>query len=152
MPTSDYTPTIDEVGRRTASRTMIVETGERVGTFNADTRPTGDEVTELIQDAIVVVSSAVGVDLDEEFLPMARAAAIAHTCMSIEMSYYPETTTTGDSAFHAFDERFKQQITYLETALNQKRPNERRIVSLRQETTVGVAAGRLDPYANELTP
>jgi hypothetical protein len=152
MPTSDYAPTIDEVGKRIAARTMEAETGQRVGTFNAETRPTGEEVADLIQDALTVVGAAVGVDLDAQYVPMAKAAAIAYTCMSIEMSYYPESTESGDSSFRAFKERFTQQIEYISTALSQTRPNERRIVSLREETVVGVRAGRLDPWANELTP
>jgi hypothetical protein len=152
MPTSDYRPTVDEVAKRLVARTMEADTGNRVGTFNADTRPTGEEVHDLIDDALTVVSSAVGVDLDAEFLPMAKAATIAYTAMSIEMSYYPETTEAGDSSFRAFKERFAQQVEYIETALNQRRPNERRIVSLRQETTVGSRAGRLDPWASELLP
>lgn len=152
MPTSDYRPTVDEVGKRLAARTMEAETGTRVGTFNAQTRPTGEEVHDLIDDALTVVGAAVGVDLDAEYVPMARAAAIAYTCMSIELSYYPESTESGDSAFRALKERFTQQVEYITEALNQSRPNERRIVSLRQETTVGVRAGRLDPWANELTP
>jgi hypothetical protein len=143
---------VDEIGKRLAARTMEADTGQRIGTFNKDTRPTGEEVLDLIEDSLTVVGAAVGVDLDAEFLPMARAAAIAYTCMSIELSYYPETANGGDGAFHAFKERFAQQIEYITDALNQKRPNERRIVSLRQETTVGVRAGRLDPWANELTP
>lgn len=152
MPTTDYRPTIDEVGRRIAARTRIVDTGAIVGTFNDETRPTGEQVNDLIDDALTVVGASCGVDLDAEYVPMAKAAAIAYTCMSIEMSYYPESTEAGDSSFRAFKERFTQQVEYIATALNQKRPNERRIVSLRQETTVGVRSGRLDPWANELNP
>jgi hypothetical protein len=152
VPTSDYRPTIDEVGRRLAARTMETDTGNRVGTFNDETRPTGAEVHDLIDDALTVVSAAVGVDLDAEYVPMAKAATIAYTCMSIELSFYPESTAASDSAFRALKERFTEQIGFIENALNQKRPNERRIVSLRQETTVGVRSGRLDPWANELTP
>lgn len=151
MPVSDYQPTVEEIGRRLYARTLT-STGVRVGTFNSETRPDANSVADLIQDALAVVSSAVGADLDQEYWQMAKAACIAHVCMSIEMGYYPETTDTADSAFRGFKERFQQQIGYIETALNQKRPNERRIVSLRQETLVGIRGGRLDPYANELFP
>jgi hypothetical protein len=150
MPTSDYRPTVDEIGKRLAARTMETDTGNRIGTFNADTRPTGEEVHDLIDDALTVVGAAVGVDLEAQYVPMAKAAVIAYTCMSVEMSFYPEATEAGDSAFHALKERFTQQIEFITNALNQQQPNERRIVSLRQETTVGVRAGRLDPFANEL--
>lgn len=152
MPTSDFKPTVDEVGRRLAARTMVASTGQRIGTFNDETRPTGEEVLELIEDALTVVGAAVGVDLDAEYVPMARSAVISYVCMTIEMSYFPESTEAGDSAFRAFKERYTQQIEFIGKAIEERRPGERTIVSLRQETTVGVRAGRLDPWAQELFP
>lgn len=151
MPPSDYTPTVDEIGGRLGARTLTKD-GGRVGTFTAATRPDANTVSELIGDAIAVVSSAIGDELDNEYWPMARAAVISYTCMSIEMGYYPESTEATDSAFKAFQARFNQQIEFLENALNQKRPNERRIVSIEQRSLVGVRGGRLDPWSNELFP
>jgi len=151
MPPSDYTPTVDEIGARMGARTLT-SNGQRVGTFNDETRPNAQNVEELIGDAVAIVSSAVGDALDNEYWPMAKAAVTSYTCMSIEMGYYPESTEAADSAFKAFKERFNQQIEYLEKALGQRRPNERRIVSVEQRSLVGVRGGRLDPWANELFP
>jgi len=152
MPSSDFRPTVDEVGGRLGGRTLEAETGKRAGTFNAQTFPTADIVVQLIDDSVATVSAALGSEVEEEYWPMAKAAAIAYTCMQIEAGYYPETVGNPDSAYNSFKERFQEQIKFIETALNQRRPNERRIVSLRQETLVGIRGGRLDPYANELFP
>ena len=109
-------------------------------------------VSELISDAVNVVESALGSDIETEYSAMAKTAVIAYTCMSIEIGYFPETTSHSDSAYNAFKERYLQQIEFINNALNQKRPNERRIVSLKQNTLVNSGLGRLDPYANELFP
>lgn len=151
MPTTDYAPTVDEVGTRLFARTLT-PSGVRVGTFNSETRPNAESVSDLIEDAVAVVSAAVGADIEQEYWQMAKTACIAYTCMSIELGYYPETTESNESAYNGFKERFQQAITYIENSLNQKRPNERRIVALRQETLVGIRGGRLDPWANELFP
>ena len=151
MPVSDFTPTVDEIGKRLYARTLT-DDGGRVGTFNSETRPDAQTVSDLIADAAAVVSSAVGQDLDNDYWSMARAAVIAYVCMSIEVGYYPESTEATDSAYRAFKERFAQQIGFIETALNQRRPNERRIVSISQGTLTGVRGGRLDPFANWLFP
>lgn len=151
MPTSEYAPTITEIGARLSARTLT-PSGKRVGDFTDETSPSGAQVSELIEDAVTIVSSAVGTDLDNEYWKMAKAACISYTCMSIEIGYYPESTNSQDSAYSSFKERFNQQITFLETAINQKRPNERRIVSLQQSTLVGTRGGRLDPWSNELFP
>jgi hypothetical protein len=151
MPVSDFTPSVEEIGSRLGARTRTLD-GVRVGTFNSQTTPTAEVVADLIADAVTVVSSAVGADLDNDYWRMAKAAVIAYTCMSIEMGYYPESTEASDSAYRGFKERFAQQVEFIENALNQKRPNERRIVSITQGTLVGVRGGRLDPWANDLLP
>lgn len=151
MSVDDYTPSVDEIGKRLYSRTLT-DLGGRIGTFNDDTKPTATDVRDLIEDAVQVVNSAVGENLDSEYWRMAKAAVIAYTCMSIEMGFYPETTDAADSAYRAFRERFAQQITFLEKALNQDRPNERRIVSIPMGTMVGIPGGRLDPWSNDLFP
>jgi hypothetical protein len=152
MPQSDYyRPTVDEIGSRLGSRTRTSQ-GRRLGTFSSETNPTASIVDELIADAMAVVESAVGRELEEEYWPMAKTAVIAYTCMSIELGYYPETASQTDSAYTAFRDRYAQQVTFIEKSLNQKRPNERGIVSLRQRSALSDTGGRLDPQSNELLP
>src|SRR5208283_1255475 len=130
MPSTDFRPTVSEIGSRMGARTLTLQ-GKRVGDFTDETFPTALSVDELIDDALAITASAVGEDIESKYWPMARSAAIAYTCMLVEAGYYPETTTQTDSAFAAYRLRFQEQIKFIEESLNQKRPNERRIVSLR---------------------
>jgi|ERR1039458_8545162 D-ribose pyranose/furanose isomerase RbsD len=151
MPSTDYRPTVSEVGARMGARTLTVQ-GKREGDFSANTFPTAIAVNEIITDALSLVSSSVGEDVEEKYWGMAKAAVIAATAMEIEAGYYPETVSQTDSAYQSWKERLQTRLENIEKALNQRRPNERRIVSLRQETLVGIRGGRLDPWANELLP
>lgn len=152
MSVEDYTPSVDEIGKRLYARTLTT-TGRREGTFSDQTTPTATAVRELIEDAVQTVNAAVGEELDNMYWPMAKTAVIAYTCMSIEASYYPESTDAADSAYKAFRDRFAQQVGYINDALNQKRPNERRILSIPMGTMTGPAGGgRLDPWSNDLLP
>lgn len=151
MPTTDYAPTIEEIGSRLSARTLD-SNGKRRGTFNDVTSPTGTQVDELIEDAVADVSAAIGANIDNEYWKMAKAACISYTCMSIEIGYFPESVNDTGSAYNAFKMRYDAQIGHIEEALSQKRPNERRIVSLQMGTLVGVRGGRLDPWSNELFP
>lgn len=151
MPATDYRPTVSEVAARIGGRTLTKQ-GKRVGDFNAETFPTAAAVEEIITDALMMVSSFAGEEVEQKYWPMAKAAVIAATCMEIEAGYYPETTEQTDSAYQSWKQRLQQRLENLEKALNQRRPNERRVVSIRQETLVGIRGGRLDPWANELFP
>lgn len=153
MPATDYRPTIDEIGRRIKSRTLETISGKRVGTFNANTNPTADEIGTFIDDALSEVGARVGQDLDQEYWAAAKYAAIMHVCSSIELSLYPESTDEAVSAYNAFKARFDAAIEALNTAIQQIEPNERRVVSLRQGSLVRWGgADRLDPWFNELLP
>jgi hypothetical protein len=152
MSTSDYRPTVTEIATRLSARTLTPE-GDRIGDFTDETFPTAAQVDELIDDAVAVVSSSLGEELEDRYWTMAKTAVIAYTCMEVEAGFYPETTAQADSAYAAFRQRFQDQVASVEKALNEKRPNERRIVSLRQYSVVNSGVGgRLDPWANELLP
>ena len=153
MPVSDYKPTIDEISARIKSRTLETISGKRIGTFNANTNPTADEVGTFIEDALSEVGARVGQDLDQGYWAAAKFAAIMHVCSSIELSLFPESTDESASAYNAFKTRFENAIEALYTAIKQVEPNERRVASLRQGSLVRWGGfGRLDPWFNELLP
>lgn len=152
MPTSDYRPSVRDIGARLGGRTLTEE-GDRVGEFTAETFPTAQSVDSIIGDALNIVSSAIGEEIEEKYWEMAKAAVISYACMEIEAGYFPETTSQADSAYASFRQRFQDQIAYIEKALDERRPDEKRIVSVRAYSRVhGGVGGRLDPWANELLP
>jgi hypothetical protein len=151
MPASDYRPSIEEIGARMYARTLDAD-GKRYGTFTAGTIPTATAVSQLIDDALATVEAAVGQNLDGEFLTSAKTCVIYNTAMLIELSYFPESTDSGDSAYKAYEARYEDTLKHLKEALDEDRPGDKRIVSIRMGTLTGVRGGRLDPWANELFP
>jgi hypothetical protein len=151
MPSSDFRPSIEDIGARMYARTLDAD-GKRYGTFTATTKPTAAAVNQLIDDALATVESAVGADLDGEFLSSAKTCVIYNTAMLIELSYFPESTGSGDSAYKAYEARYEDTLKHLKEAINTDHPGDKRIVSLRMESTVRMPGSRLDPWANELFP
>jgi hypothetical protein len=151
VPSSDYRPSVGDIGARMFARTLDKD-GKRVGTFNADTLPTATAVDTLIDDALATVESAAGANLDGEYLAAARVCVIWHTAMLIELSYFPESTEAGDSAYKAFKDRYTDTLGHLKEALTLSRPGDKRVVSLEMRSAVRGPGSRLDPFANYLFP
>jgi hypothetical protein len=152
MPSSDYRPSIEDVGARMFARTLDSNGNRRTGTFSATTLPSATAVDTLIDDALSTVEAAVGRDLDGDFLATAKTAVVYNTAMLIELSYFPESTESGDSAYKAYEARYEDVVKHLKDAINMVKPGDKRIVSLRMESPVRLPGNRLDPWANDLFP
>lgn len=134
MPVSDYTPQVSDVGAILRARTKTAS-GSEAGTFNpADaaagdrTRPTAEEVTSLIEDAVSDVQSEFGVVIpdapitDENDDPdlyrksVQRFAALG-TALLVELTYFPEQVATGRSPYaqlkQLYDDRRKRLLGVL---------------------------------------
>jgi hypothetical protein len=151
MPSSDYKPSIAEIGARMYARTLNKD-GARTGTFTATTLPTATDVAALLEDALATVEAAVGADLDGDFLKSARTCVIYNCAMLIELSYFPESSESGDSAYKAYEQRYEDTLKHLREAIEQDRPGDKRVVSLEMRSTVRGPGNRLDPFANFLLP
>lgn len=151
MPSSDYRPAIDDIGARMYARTLDAN-GKRYGTFSATTIPNASAVDALIDDALATIESAVGANLDGEYLNAAKTCVIWCTCMMVELSYFPESTESGDSAYKAYQERYEDSLKHLKEMINADRPGQKQIVTLQQRSTMRWGGGRLDPFLNDLWP
>jgi hypothetical protein len=151
MPSSDYRPSIEEIGQRMYARTLDSD-GKRRGTFTATTIPNALAVGVLIEDSLATVEAAVGQDLDGDFLGTAKTCVIWHTAMLIELSYFPESSESGDSAYKAYEQRYEDTLKRLKEALTLDRPGDKRVVSLEMRSAVRGPGNRLDPFANYLFP
>lgn len=129
MPTSDYTPTVEEVAALLRARTKD-NLGQEVGTFNESTRPTGAEVESMIANAVTDLASALGADLpdaaDEDqagdvdaYRNYAKRLAILSTAMDIELSYFPEQVESGRSAYEAYERRYNTGLERLTEAVGE---------------------------------
>lgn len=111
-----WRPTVAIVGAELRARTKD-NIGAEVGTFNADTRPTAEQVEELIDTAVGEVAMRAGWDIPERLVPAAKQAAALRTVMLIEMGNYPEHSTGSDrTVYHSARLTFNEVMDKL--ALN----------------------------------
>jgi hypothetical protein len=86
----DWAPDLDEVGALLRARTKD-DVGQELGTFTEATRPTDENVLELIRQACDDVLGLFTVeDVPASSQTMCRRAAALRTALSIEISYFPE--------------------------------------------------------------
>lgn len=136
MPVSDFTPTVAAVGSVLRARTKT-QGGAEAGTFNPaaawedgsgdGTRPTQEQVTELISDAMVDIVGAFGSDVpdapgddpDAYRTAVARLAAVG-VALEVELGYFPEQVATGRSPYaqlkELYDGRFKRLVGLISEA------------------------------------
>jgi hypothetical protein len=121
VPDSDFVlPTVDDVGALLRARTQDTADDE-LGTFNDETRPTGEEVEILIKQAGSVVLARTG-SLNDPPLscptaPDVRANAAylvsLLAAMLVELSYFPEQVRSDRSPYENYRELFNESITGL---------------------------------------
>lgn len=113
-----WRPGLSEVGAllRTRTKTGLDSGGVELGTFSAETRPTGDEVETLINTATGHVASKVGSteNLCEGYLTSrARGLAATYTAMLVELSYFPEQVSSDRSPYSEYKDLFDEETKSL---------------------------------------
>jgi hypothetical protein len=112
VPSSDYQPELPEVAALVRTRTK--DTGGReLGTFSDVTRPTDEEVNNLIAQALSTVESKVGSDIPEKMLPDAKHVVALQTAMLIELTLFPEQVATGRSPYKQYEDMYKDDLATL---------------------------------------
>jgi hypothetical protein len=93
-------PTVDDVARLLRARTKD-QFGNEVGTFDADTRPTADQVDEQIDASFTTIAIRLPpvAQLADELLPALAAVVALHAACLIEKSYFPEQVNSDRSAY-----------------------------------------------------
>lgn len=93
-------PTVEEVALLIRARTKD-SNGHEVGTFDDDTRPTGDEVELQIDAAFSLVCTRLPAlhTLDTSLLPAVVSLVAYRAALRIEKSYFPEQVRTDRSAY-----------------------------------------------------
>jgi len=130
--TMPYLPTLADVGAIMRARTKTVD-GDEIGTFNDDTRPTGEEVHRIIMQAANDVTAPIDTDIPVGAYRWATQAIIYRTAKLIEISYFPEQIATGRSPYPEYNALFDEAIGWLNTAVGRE---------LEEETGVEVLPGQ----------
>lgn len=106
-------PTLAEVGSKLRSRTKVAGGGE-VGTFTQNTRPTDDEVEDLIEDALADVLGKIQLPTSgSNYEKRARAATALYAAVLVELSYFPEAVGSGKSAAPNYEKLYESRIKAL---------------------------------------
>lgn len=115
VPTSGYVPSIEEVAKLVRARTKARGSGGReVGTFDDTTRPTGDDVTGLILNAVdEVLGKVQEPEAGTAYERRVRGAIALYTAMLVELSFYPEQVERGQSPYASYEKLYESRIKAL---------------------------------------
>jgi hypothetical protein len=106
-------PTIASVAALLRARTKITG-GKEQGTFTESTRPTANEVDNLIDEALDEVLGKIAVP--KEGTPLegrARGAIALYAAILIELSYWPEAVASGKSPLVAYEKLYASRVKAL---------------------------------------
>lgn len=126
MPSSDYTPTLTDIGTVTRTRTRD-QFGAELGTFSDDTYPSGDSVNTLIQNAVGYIegfAAAGGVEIGDGCAGNAKSAIVYRVAFSIELGFYPEQITGDHSPYDNFKDLYESAINQLARCLGIPEPDD----------------------------
>lgn len=127
MPTSDYTPTVADVGALVRARTRN-DQGQELGTFDPTTRPTDTEAASLIQDAVNEAYPVLGENIPDDPTPgpggdpnalrtAAKRIVALRAAALVELSYFPEQVGRGVSPYQQYMDSFEKGLSRLQTAI-----------------------------------
>jgi hypothetical protein len=130
-PDKFYPPTVDEVGALLRARTQDSDDDE-IGTFDDTTRPTGEEVENIIKQATSIVLGRTGsmdtppmsCDLAPDLRTNAQTAICMLAVMLVELSYFPEQVRSDRSAFEYYRDLWNDTMTALIDAAAECRGGE----------------------------
>jgi len=102
-----WVPSLSQVGALVRTRTKD-SSGNELGTFNDDTRPTDDDVQELIQQAVDTFVLRGGTEIPPELYPEVQRLIATRAAMLVEISYFPEQVNTGRSPYNQYESLWEE--------------------------------------------
>jgi hypothetical protein len=107
---SEITPTLEDVGSILRARTRSDESGIESGTFSEGTRPTAEQVYELMEQAeteVIVRCPSDLTTLNERLTAFAKRMVALRTAMLIELALFPDQTVDSDSVYEKLREDYE---------------------------------------------
>lgn len=102
-----WVPSLNQVGALVRTRTKD-SSGNELGTFNEDTRPTSQDVQELIQQATDTFVVRGGTEIPPELFQEVQRLIALRAAMLVEISYFPEQVATGRSPYNQYMELWSE--------------------------------------------
>lgn len=118
---ADWTPSLESVGSLLRARTVDTNSNE-LGTFTANTRPTANQVEDIIVIAVDEVDVALAVDVPQGLWGAAGSLATYRAAMLIELSYFPEQVGTARSPYEHYERLYDMGLKRLVAKLNDPTP------------------------------
>jgi hypothetical protein len=115
MTSLAYEPSIRDVSAVLRARTKDKYGNE--GEFNADTRPTGEQVALLIGMATSHITTRYGKDLPDEYWDSANYVITLLAAKLVEISYYPEQINAERSPYIQINALYQEMLAQLDAGL-----------------------------------
>lgn len=109
----EWACTPEEVAALLRARTKDAQMTE-TGMWSADTRPTLDQVNEIIELAVNEMTSVVGAAVPEACARGAKGTAALLAAMLVELSYWPEQVRSDRSAYGEYRTLYDKQLGLLQ--------------------------------------
>jgi hypothetical protein len=107
-----------DVARLLRARTKD-SSGEELGEWTDDTRPTLDEVQDIVDLAVDELTSAIGgADVPDACTRGARSTSALLASMLVELSYFPEQVRSDRSAYSEYKDLYDKQLALLQECVN----------------------------------
>jgi len=107
---------VEDVASLLRARTKD-DSGNEVGDFNEDTRPTDTEVEDLIAQAASMVSAVANGDIPSRLVPFGQHVVALRTAMMVELTYWPEQVQRENSPYQYLRDMFLDALAEFKTAL-----------------------------------
>jgi hypothetical protein len=114
--TLPYMPLVSDVGALLNSRTKD-KNGNYAGTFTADTRPTFEQVSQLIQQAADDITAGLDTDIPEGAWRFVKEAIKTRAAMLVELSFYSDQVNTQRSVYPQLQEDLKELLPQIERSV-----------------------------------
>lgn len=112
----DYSPSVDQVGALLRTRTTERGSSGEAGTFTENTRPTHDEVVDLIDLATRDVQIKLGTTIPAALVQDARQTIALRAAMLVELSFYGDQISVSRSPYTELKALYKEALDALVSA------------------------------------
>lgn len=117
MTDSDvYRPTVAQVGSVIRARTKT-SGGQEIGTFDDTTRPTGDQVEDLIDLTLSDTAASLGEDIPAALWKGVTMLVAINTANVIQASYWPEQTASNPTLFDFWTKWYTDGVAKMALAI-----------------------------------
>jgi hypothetical protein len=112
-------PGVDDVAALLRARTLD-DNGDELGTFNDNTRPTGQAVGNLIDQAADDLAIRVGAAIPFELELRAKTLVAKRAAADIELSYFPQQIDSDQSAYRQLIADYLNGVDSLQKAVRRE--------------------------------